>query len=820
MTSLIQPSLYPATGRHVEVAIPVPVTEIFTYSIASEYERLPVRGGRVRVRFAGRQLTGVVLRVFDGAPPGLDPRRIREVEDVLDAAPVVIEPLLELATRVAEAYVVGVGEVLAACLPAGGDQVGGRRVRRLAGTAAPVAAAVALHEGLSADCETSAHQLEKRFRGTPVHANLLLLRDAGLVEIADESGGGAPGARQVLVRWAGLSVDEAGELTRRAPRQAAVLQPLREQAQEWQPERELIARLGVSRAIMVGLSKKGVIRRESDVRPEAALPSLPADGAGTFDLTADQETALEILIERLDGGDPRPVLLHGITGSGKTEVYLRAAAEAVRRDRGVLLLVPEIGLTPQLERRARAVLGKQVLVLHSGMSTGARARAWWRLRSGLARVVVGPRSAAFSPVERVGLVVLDEEQDSAYKQAERPRYHGREVALWRAEIEGAAAVMGSATPAIESFRAASEGTWQLATMPARVGTRELPATELVDMRTEWSEVGRSLVSRRLEDGLAQRAERGEQALVMLNRRGFASAIVCRVCGDRGECPNCAVSLTYHRQAGVLMCHYCGERQRVPKLCAQCGATALHDVGQGTQRLQEALEKRFPGARIQRFDADQTQRRGAHARILASFARGEIDILVGTQMLAKGHDFPSVTLVGVVAADASLGVPDFRAGERTFQLLTQVAGRAGRGDLPGEVILQAHQPDHYAIETALAHDYGAFYDREIEFRRRLAYPPFSALALCVCRGKVATDVRRDADNLAQALRDTSGSTARILGPAQPLIARLRGKYRLQVLIKTRTRAELPPVLSEALARLNDARRMPRDLVVDVGPDSML
>jgi primosomal protein N' (replication factor Y) len=340
------------------------------------------------------------------------------------------------------------------------------------------------------------------------------------------------------------------------------------------------------------------------------------------------------------------------------------------------------------------------------------------------------------------------------------------------------------------------------------------------MREEWRANNRTLVSRPLQDGLGLRLERGEQSLVMLNRRGFASAIICRVCGDRGECENCAVSLTYHRHSNSLICHYCDHREPVPQICRQCGATALHDIGHGTQRLQEALVKMFPRARIERFDADQTQRRGAHARILGSFGRGEIDILVGTQMLAKGHDFAAVTLVGVVGADASLGVPDFRAAERTFQLLTQVAGRAGRGAIAGEVILQAHQPDHYAIEAALGHDYDAFYGKEIEFRRRLAYPPFSALALCLCRGKVATTVREEADRLAAELRQVAGTEARILGPAQPPIARLRGKYRLHVLVKTKSREQLPRLIDAALARLHARRERPSDLIVDIVPDSLM
>jgi primosomal protein N' (replication factor Y) len=819
-----QPSLYPATGRHVVVAVAAPVPEGYTYSVDAAHEDLVVVGARVRVRFAGRPLTGVVVRILDEPPDDLDPRRIRAIDDVLDRVPIVPPALLQLAARVADACLVGLGEVLALCLPPGGDQVGGRRVRLLK-TSSPTPSgcqpvfAVLAARGVGR--WVAVRHLEARCKGHAVHASLFLLAAAGAVEMQLEDAGGAPGAQQIVVRWnPALTVEDAAALTRRAPRQAAALPGLAALPAAGELEKEVCARLGLTRAALEGLARKGIVERVPTTPAQATTAVLAEDGAGSFALTGAQEAALELLEHRVDTPDAGPLLLHGVTGSGKTEVYLRAAARAVAAGRGVLLLVPEIGLTPQLEQRARAVLGDQVVVVHSGMAAGTRAQAWWKLRAGHARVVVGPRSAVFSPLENVGLIVLDEEQDSAYKQAERPRYHGREAALWRAEVEGAAIVLGSATPAIESYAKGRDGSWTVAAMPERVGERPLPATELVDMRDEWRANGRALVSARLEEALGTRLARGEQALVMLNRRGFASAIICRSCGDRGECPNCAVSLTYHRQAAALVCHYCDHREPVPSICALCGSTALHDLGHGTQRLHEALAKLFPGARIERFDADQTQRRGAHGRILSSFGRAEIDILVGTQMLAKGHDFAAVTLVGVVDADASLGVPDFRAAERTFQLLTQVAGRAGRGHLAGEVILQAHQPDHYAIHAALRHDYAGFYEREIEFRRRLAYPPFSALAVCLCRGKVATTVKEEADRLAAALRRAAGDRGRVLGPASPPIGRLRGKFRLQILVKARTREVLPGFIAGALEDLRGARQVPADLVIDIVPDSLL
>jgi primosomal protein N' (replication factor Y) len=822
----VQPSLYPAAGVHVQVAVPTPVEEAYLYSVPEWMEPFALPGCRVRVAFAGRQLIGVITEVCE-APADLDPRRIRAIDDCLDATPAVPAAVARLALRAASAYVVGPGEMLALCVPPGGEQVGGRRARWMGGDAAmsdvmsDVAAAVA--EGLRKKPGVwfEARQLERRFAGRPLHAALLSLRAAGLIELELEAAGGAPGGRRMGVRWNDhMSLEAALALTSRAPRQRELLEPLHTGLRRTRLESEVAEAHAASRAVLSALVDKNILLREPVVTERETENVLPEDGAGTFELTEAQSRALQMLTADQQAPEGMPILLHGVTGSGKTEVYLRAALRALERDQGVLLLVPEIGLTPQLEQRARAVFGDQVEVLHSGMSAGARARAWWRLRSGQARVAVGPRSAVFSPLENVGLIVVDEEQDSAYKQAERPRYHGREIALWRAEIEGATIVLGSATPAIESYAATRGGDWKLSELPRRVGRRPLPKTELVDMRREWQAEGRSLVSRRLEAALAERLSRSEQALVMLNRRGFASAIVCRSCGDRGECPNCAVSLTYHRQDGTVRCHYCDHRSRVPSICGVCGAPSLQDTGHGTQRLQEALTQRFPQAVIERFDADQTQRRGAHAEILGRFGRREIDILVGTQMLAKGHDFAAVTLVGVIDADASLGVPDFRAAERTFQLLTQVSGRAGRGHLAGEVILQVLQPEHYAITAAMNHDYATFYENEIRYRQRLAYPPYSALAVCVCRGKVATAVKEDADRLAAALRLAGAGEAVVLGPASPAIGRLRGKYRLQTLVKGRRREDLPRLVSRALGALREDRAVPRDMVVDIVPDALL
>lgn len=824
-----QPSLYEEPARYARVAVPAPVDDAFSYRVPEALESRAMPGMRVSVRFSGRSLRGVIVETATEPPAGVDPRRVRALDDCLDRDAVVGPLMLMLIQQIASAYLVGPGEVAQLALPPGsGDPAASRRVRieRLpAPTDRLSAAAVSVLEAARASGSgtrwVTASAIRRSTSQPALHAALYELSAAGIATVRDEWSGAEPGSHRIVARLrAGVDSAVAEHATGRAPAQRRALQALLAEPSQQIDAATMSRRLGITHAVLSALECKELVELERRPLEETSCWKLGAGGAGDFVLTGDQERALATVERAIDERAQRAALLHGVTGSGKTEVYLRAAAHALRAGRSALLLVPEIGLTPQLEERARAVLGDRVSVLHSGMADGARARAWWRVRRGDSRVVVGPRSAVFAPLTDVGLIVIDEEQDGAYKQDERPRYNGRDVARWRARLEGAAVLLGSATPAVESYRQASTGEWELLRLPHRVRRQPMPEVSLVDMRREWKECGRSLVSRRLEDSIVARLERREQALILLNRRGFAAVLLCRVCGERVECPHCAVSLAVHRSDRTLRCHYCDHRKPVPSVCVACGASVLHDIGHGTERLQAALRQRFAGARIERFDADQTQRRGSHARILSRFGKGEIDVLVGTQMLAKGHDFPGVTLVGVVGADSSLSMPDFRAAERTFQLLTQMAGRAGRGEVAGEVVLQAHQPDHYAIEAAMQHDFVAFYEREIEYRRRLRYPPFVVLAACVCRGKLAASVKEEADRLAAALRTDMGEGIEVFGPASPPISRLRSKYRVQLLLKGPTRRDLSDHLRRSMRRLRQARCLPRDLVIDIDPQNLL
>ena len=583
-----------------------------------------------------------------------------------------------------------------------------------------------------------------------------------------------------------------------------------------------LGRLGVSAAIVHGLATQGFVR----VRPEVVERDPFAPGIGwswTGEtapappvLTEEQSAALEQLRAAGARGRFQAALLQGVTGSGKSEVYL-ALARAVIADGGrVLVLVPEIALTPALAGLFHARVGARVAIQHSGLSDGERHDQWHRIRRGDVDVVVGTRSAVFAPIERLSLIVVDEEHEASYKQEEAPRYHGRDVAVMRGRMENALVVLGSATPSLESAVNAEAGRYLAIRLTRRVLDRPLAAVRVVDMRREYATRGaRVTFSQPLLDALALRLARGEQALVLLNRRGFATVIFCRQCGASLECPHCSITLTYHRAARRMRCHYCNYAAAVPRRCGACGGEYLEQSGVGTERLEAELSAAFPDARLLRVDRDTMRRRGAVARALAAVSAREVDVLIGTQMIAKGHDFPAVTLVGVISADIGLGMADFRAAERTFQLLTQVVGRAGRGTVPGEAIIQTLYPDHYSVQAAAAQDYHAFFTREAEFRRGLHYPPAVALINVIVKGGSLGQALDDAATLATAIR-AAASPPRVLGPAPAVHTKIRDEYRAQLLLKGSRRRSMRDALTAALAARPD---LARRTIVDVDPVSV-
>src|SRR5262245_5969484 len=631
-----------------------------------------------------------------------------------------------------------------------------------------------------------------------------------------------PSEERVVALVRRLSDADGEALARRAPARSRAYRLLAESPQGCVSLRDVRA-AGVPAAAVRGLVRAGIA--ESQRAPRARRRTPPPPARARLTLTVEQQSAADALAEAVRGGAAASFLLHGVTGSGKTEVFLTAVEETLAADRDVLVLVPEIALTHQLVERVRDRFGDLVAVLHSGLGPRERWDEWRRIRSREARVVVGARSAVFAPLARPGLLVVDEEHDAAYKQEEGLRYNARDLAVVRARLARAVAVLASATPSAETYAAARDGRHTLLELPERPTAHPLPTVTVVDLRGRRRETsGPPLVSDELRHALEATLARGGQSLVFLNRRGFATYLQCQACGAAIACPHCSVTLTWHRRAAALVCHHCRFRRRPPERCPECSAAGLEPFGIGTEQIEAALRTCYPLAAVGRLDRDAAQRVGAQRRILRAWRGGETDILVGTQMVSKGHDVPGVTLVAVLLADLSLNVPDFRAGERTFQLLVQVAGRAGRGDAAGAVVVQTFRPGHPSLAAAAHHDYAGFMGAELERRRALGYPPFARLVNLRLDGRDAGVVEREARALGARLRSRAralglGEEA-VLGPAPPPLERLRGRFRWQVLLRGAAVRPLRALARAAAAESADLAARRVRLVIDVDPYSML
>jgi len=584
----------------------------------------------------------------------------------------------------------------------------------------------------------------------------------------------------------------------------------------------LLITASVSAATITSLEKKAIV----EISVEAVRRDPLSDGLGitseVHTLTVPQASVLTQMEQQMNSGAYSAFLLHGVTGSGKTEIYMRAMSKALSLGRSAMMLVPEIALTPVFSRRLRARFGDQVAIFHSSLQKGERFDEWTRVKNGDARVVIGTRSAVFAPVKNLGLIVVDEEHESSYRQQESPYYNARDVAIVRAQKESATVVLGSATPSLESFHNASKSKYTLVNLPERIGARPMATAKIIDMRTVFERHGKPRVfSDELLEAIRDTLERGEQSIILLNRRGYSSFILCRSCGETVQCPNCDVTLTYHRSERVIVCHYCNHREAVLRGCPSCRKKYIYYVGEGTEQLEEMLRLLFPSLRVARIDRDTTARRKVFEQSLADFSAGKIDTLVGTQMLAKGHDFPNVTLVGVVSVDVGLALPDFRAAERTFQLITQVAGRAGRGDRPGRVLIQTYHPYHYALRHACAQDYEAFYEEELRYRQNHSYPPFVALASLLIHGPDLGRVRSDSLELRKQLDAANQERkCRVLGPAPAPLSRLKGEHRFQLLIKSRSRKHLREVADAALKKAADGGMNLRTVNLEIDPVSIM
>ncbi len=801
---------------YCDVSLPVPLDHAFTYSLPETLHHRIKAGCRVLVPFGARKLTGVVLSVQTEPPDG----PAKEVLRLIDEEPVLDPELMALARWISGYYCAPLGEVLRGMTPLSGEM---RKSKLYALTDAGRDAARQLM--LGGDSEDPMIQLLRLLDTRPVSevylkkkitgaVNLLqTLRKKGFLEIEDVQADRDPlRASANRLRATYLAAITPGLKLPKAERELHAYLELYPGSHNVHQLEEKVKNASQSAR---ALARKHLISLVTENPVTHLEPARPPRTLNVHQLTAYNQ-----IEAALQAAHFQTFLLHGVTGSGKTEVYLRAIDVCLAFGRSALLLVPEIALTPAVAGQFFHRFGDQVAILHSAFNDTERAEQWRRIRAGLARVVVGTRSGVFAPVQNLGLVVVDEEHDGSYKQAEAPRYNGRDVAIVRAQAANAVVVLGSATPSLETRYNAAKGKFQLIELPERIEARPMPLVEMIDMRQEFLETRKQAIfSRRMLEAIAGRLASGEQTMLLLNRRGFSSFVACRSCGERVECVNCSVTLTYHRRDRRLLCHYCNYAQKVPSVCPKCGSEHLNFLGTGSEKVEEELHREFPEARIARLDRDTVGGKRHFETILHGFRDRDFDILVGTQMIAKGHDIPNVTLVGVISADVGLGMPDFRAAERTFQLLTQAAGRAGRGDLPGIVLIQTINPDHYAVRFAGAQDYQGFYEKELQFRRLMRYPPFSALANVLVRSQKQEDALAMSAELGHLL-DPPPEGLKILGPAEAPVSRLKSEYRYQLLIKAASRTKLNEMLQKLRAHAVEKRWGPTALVIDVDPLTLL
>jgi primosomal protein N' (replication factor Y) len=862
-------------ATYCEVALPVPLDRTFTYAVREG--QAPQRGARVIAPFRNEKLIGVVTALDVKAAPDFE---VRFIETVLDEEPLLGEELLTLAEWIAQYYLAPLGEVLRAMLPLmaevrrtvyyritdlgrdvlaesmdGEDSHPFHKKREKDGApgasgakappdfdeisarlkscpdtrprSSPVPGGSGKRRGkLSAEEQDMEHRVLMRLAaGEPVKVSTLRTATAaslpvlaGLARkkwIARETMAAERDARRIE-RFAVLVAEM--RLPKLTEKQQAILAELAACGGEL-PLVELRRRELPSSTLQT-LVRRGLVRIEERAAAFHLGGLTPA--AAPFRLNGPQTDALAAIVASL--GAFHTHLFFGVTGSGKTAVYLAAMQQALDRGMSSILLVPEIGLTPQTAGLLDQAFGDKVALLHSGLTPEERSEQWRRIRRGDAPIVVGTRSAIFAPAPNLGLILVDEEHDQSYKQEETPRYNARDVAVMRAKLAGAVAVLGSATPSLESWQNSVSAKYTRIELRERVMNRPLPEVELVDMRREFQETGQEqLFSRALVEQTRQALERGEQALILLNRRGYSFAVICRACGEKLECENCAIALTHHKPADGaeiaragqrLECHYCGFRRMVPARCPKCDSEHLYYLGAGSQQGEERLAEIFPGARIGRMDRDTVRGRGDLERLLARLHAGEINLLVGTQMIAKGHDIHGVTLVGVVGCDYALSMPDFRAAERVFQLMTQVSGRAGRGELPGRVVVQTYYPDHYAILAATAYDYDAFAERELKYRRWMHYPPFGVLANVLVQSQKLEEAAGWSSVLGKWFEKAAPEGVRVLGPCTAPIARIKSVYRFHLILKAGSRKALNAALRGMLAHAEQAGVPRRNLVVDV------
>ena len=819
----------------------MPLDTAFSYRVPEGMD--PAIGGRVLVPFRQQRMSGIVVGLHDREPAVVT----KNVVSVLDPLPVLDEQLMRLGRWISDYYLAPLGEVFRTMLPLGAEfkrtityQITeqGHMALHLGGMSGSSARARRTPEEQLAEFRVldylanreepvreaslrSATRASRTVLSGMVRKKWLVREDASdareaarMVKVAvllSESealcpaGEDAPGSSKLKNNGASRAKLNANQQT--------LIQALATAG--GRAEVDTLHSLDVPRTTLNTLVRRGLVEiieepAEFHVSRVKARPS-PFD----FEFNPAQKQALQRMQEGITAQKFAGILLHGVTGSGKTAVYLAAMRTVLEAGRSAILLVPEIGLTPAVAADLLQVFGDEVAILHSALSDAERAEQWHRIKRGEARMVVGTRSAIFAPVSDLALIIVDEEQDSSYKQEETPRYHARDVAVVRAKMADSVVVLGSATPSLESYFNATKNKYALVELPDRVEQRPLPEVELIDMKQEFQETGQEqVISRKLAEEIRERLERKEQVMVLLNRRGYSPVALCRTCGKTLECKNCAIAMTHHKRARKMECHYCGYTAPVPEKCVHCGSEYVYFLGTGSEKLEELLQGMFPTARIGRLDRDTVRGKEDFERALSAMNEGELDLLVGTQMIAKGHDVHGVTLVGVVGADIALGLPDFRAAERTFQLLTQVAGRAGRGETPGKVVLQTYFPDHYAVQYAARHDFVGFYEKELRFRSWMHYPPYSALANVLVRSDRMEEALQWSGRLGKWFEKTRHEGVRVLGPAAAPILRLKRDYRYHFVLKSASREKLNAVLRSMLAHATSEKIPRTQVIVDV------
>ncbi len=815
--------------QFAEVLLNVPSRSLdrpFHYRVPEDLMPFVAPGVRVLVPFTSRKVEGIVLGLLSEA----EVKNVRPILSVMDEKPLISQHMLALALWMADHYLCTKAEAFRSILPAG---VRWESQERIVLTADSLivkgekafqlkdnSQQAKIMQVLVKEKTIDRNALERKLGSRSLLPSLKVLEKKGIIKREAVVNDGLKIKTANIVELTDESSDPESweKIRRRAPRQAEVIEMLYSYGR---PLREATIKdyLGISPGVIARMEEKGLVKREKEEVNRDPHPESDFESSEDLSLYQDQKRSLDKIKDGIKE-EGKSYLLHGVTGSGKTEVYLQAIRYVLDLGKQAIVLVPEISLTPQTVERFKSRFGGDVAVLHSRLSAGERYDQWRRILHGQASIVVGARSAVFAPFKRLGLIIIDEEHEPSYKQSENPKYHAREIAFFRSKLEGACVVLGSATPSVETYHRAQQKEMEILTLPQRITGESLPQVNVIDMREELKAKNKNPFSRKLQEAILKAHAKGQQSIIFLNRRGFSTFVLCRECGHSLRCPHCDVSLTYHETQKYLQCHYCSLTEKVPDICPKCRSHHIRYFGIGTERVEKEANKLFPDLRVLRMDMDTTTQKGSHERILSAFRSGKGDMLVGTQMIAKGLDFENVSLVGVITADTALNFPDYISGERTFQLLTQVAGRAGRGRVPGEVVIQTYTPEHYSIQLAQNHDYEGFYQQEIEYRKALDYPPFSRAISLLVWSPVEKDTIQAAEEIGSHLTqkiEQGRENLCLMGPSQALLGKIKGHYRWQMFVLGKQRQLPHEIVKSCLDRIYEiGRERGVKISIDVDP----